>query len=563
MARTAGRRTLTLACLAALAVALPCAGAGEGGWEARLEAKLTELREQGQPVTVQELMDGLRPMPDEENAALILLRAFELMEPADDDPWGMTHADPFPPELGVRRSPPVHELGRRWLADTARALELIHEAAALPGGRYPVEVTDNPFMITLEHLAKLREAARLCVRSAAFHADERDGQRAAQALADMLGLSRSLGENVFLIDVLVRIAVDGMFADALERSLALCEMPPERLSDLRAAIAREAGSLSVRQALITERAAAHYYFVEAPLGELRDALGDTKEGPLAFLTYGRAARARDALYYYDLMERMITICELPPRRRLQAARSWAAIVEEQQDSAKYRLSGLVMPALSRSIEQQVKGLALLSVAGAGLAVEQSRIERGRWPASLDELVPGLLDAVPEDPFRQGTLRYARTDDGVVVYSVGLDGTDDGGLTRAAAEEAAGEVLAEGWDIVFRLLAPERRGARQLTFDAETDAHGISPLHAAVQMGHIEVVKALLAQGADVHATDDEGRTPLHVAVSIGRRDIAEQLIEAGADVNAVDFDGRTPTGLAAERGHNELAAMLGERGGVE
>ena len=45
------------------------------------------------------------------------------------------------------------------------------------------------------------------------------------------------------------------------------------------------------------------------------------------------------------------------------------------------------------------------------------------------MVPGYLEAVPEDPFDGKELRYKKLEPGYVVYSVGDDLEDQGGLSR--------------------------------------------------------------------------------------------------------------------------------------
>ena len=52
--------------------------------------------------------------------------------------------------------------------------------------------------------------------------------------------------------------------------------------------------------------------------------------------------------------------------------------------------------------------------------------------TLDALVPRYLEQVPADPFspKQG-LRYKRVDGRFMLYSVGPDGTDDGGSPEAS------------------------------------------------------------------------------------------------------------------------------------
>jgi hypothetical protein len=70
-------------------------------------------------------------------------------------------------------------------------------------------------------------------------------------------------------------------------------------------------------------------------------------------------------------------------------------------------------------------------------------------------VPDFLKEVPADPFDGQTLRYQRLAEGVVVYSVNRDRTDDGGaLDRAAA--ASIKLPADGTDVGVRLWDPSRR-----------------------------------------------------------------------------------------------------------
>jgi len=67
--------------------------------------------------------------------------------------------------------------------------------------------------------------------------------------------------------------------------------------------------------------------------------------------------------------------------------------------------------------------ALLTV----LAVMRYEKEKGRYPASLDELVDaGNLKKLPMDPYSDGPLVYRRTDSGFLLYSFGMNLTDDGG-----------------------------------------------------------------------------------------------------------------------------------------
>jgi hypothetical protein len=70
---------------------------------------------------------------------------------------------------------------------------------------------------------------------------------------------------------------------------------------------------------------------------------------------------------------------------------------------------------------------LLSAAVAAAAL-RFKIDNGDWPASIDDLVPAYLETAPTDPFSAAPIVYRPSEFGVIVYSVGINGTDDGGLT---------------------------------------------------------------------------------------------------------------------------------------
>lgn len=74
-----------------------------------------------------------------------------------------------------------------------------------------------------------------------------------------------------------------------------------------------------------------------------------------------------------------------------------------------------------------------------LAVRLHRDEHGSLPPNLQALVPRYLPAMPVDPFSGESIIYRPQGDDFVVYSVGLDGKDDGGRfgTRTEAISQSG------------------------------------------------------------------------------------------------------------------------------
>jgi ankyrin repeat protein len=93
---------------------------------------------------------------------------------------------------------------------------------------------------------------------------------------------------------------------------------------------------------------------------------------------------------------------------------------------------------------------------------------------------------------------------------------------------------------------------------------------AAAEGHTEVVKFLIAAGADFKTQLDSGFSPLTFAIREGHQQTALALIEAGADVSETMQPrhpggrsvrkGTSPFMLAVENGHFELALALLDKG---
>jgi uncharacterized protein len=86
---------------------------------------------------------------------------------------------------------------------------------------------------------------------------------------------------------------------------------------------------------------------------------------------------------------------------------------------------------------------------------------------------------------------------------------------------------------------------------------IMPLHSAAAGRHLDVVRLLLANGADVNAEQQGGFTALHAAAQNGQVEMIQLLLANGAKVDALTFDRKTPADFARERGHAEALSLLG------
>ena len=81
-------------------------------------------------------------------------------------------------------------------------------------------------------------------------------------------------------------------------------------------------------------------------------------------------------------------------------------------------------------------------------------------------------------------------------------------------------------------------------------------------GHLEAVRTLLGQGANVEARDDYQLTPLHLAAWHGHLEVAELLLDSGASVDALSTNHLlwTPLLVASRNGHLAVVKLLVARG---
>ena len=92
-----------------------------------------------------------------------------------------------------------------------------------------------------------------------------------------------------------------------------------------------------------------------------------------------------------------------------------------------QLAHLIFQNIGKIIHNMIPDINGFTLAATACALERHWLAHGSYPETLAELVPTYIDKVPLDIVNGDPLRYRRTDNGkFLLYSVGLDGKDDGG-----------------------------------------------------------------------------------------------------------------------------------------
>jgi len=101
--------------------------------------------------------------------------------------------------------------------------------------------------------------------------------------------------------------------------------------------------------------------------------------------------------------------------------------------------------------------------------------------------------------------------------------------------------------------------------AVTSRYDGTALIAAAHLGHVEVVRTLIAAKAPLDHVNNLKWTALIESIVLGdggknHTETLRALVEAGADINIPDGNGSTPLKLARDRGHREMIAILEKAG---
>jgi len=86
----------------------------------------------------------------------------------------------------------------------------------------------------------------------------------------------------------------------------------------------------------------------------------------------------------------------------------------------------LIPALTGAAAKTATAQTYVDLARVACALERYRLANGDYPASLEMLSPKYLTQLPHDVINGEPLKYRRTANSFLLYSVGWNETDDGG-----------------------------------------------------------------------------------------------------------------------------------------
>jgi hypothetical protein len=320
--------------------------------------------------------------------------------------------------------------------------QLLITAAARPQARFWVNY-DAGFASLLPHLARLKA----CAQYLALHADAAlkagDRDTALQDVNLLFRLIEASRSEPTLISHLVRIAMAQIALQPIWEGLADRQWSDADLVALEGGLRKMDFLADYRFAMRGERACnvwAVDFIRKAGLNGLYQFGGsDENSGLIGFDQFlGRAAFELVPAGWFD--QNKLSLCRMHDKYFLPLTgdvnhRVVQPGVIRQADSAVNSLrrrpydafSQWLLPALGRAAEKFARAQCSVDLARVACGLGRYRLANGQFPDTLEALVPKYIEKLPYDVINGQPLKYRRTDDGqFVLYSVGLNETDDGG-----------------------------------------------------------------------------------------------------------------------------------------
>ncbi len=408
---------------------------------------------------------------------------------------GLLALEPVPEELQDHWPHPPEELwpiAAEYLERNSESLDLFRRAARRPamGLTIGCEVapedqplwpdmksdcgSDGLIAVIMPHVAKMREIARLLEVDNKRAAMDGDAEIVYANLVTMLRLPTHLKEHPVLICDLVAFAVLDLALKVIGEQLR--DNPQLFTDDALVALAHEISSAAGERTLRMQFEGERMFFADwlqrnftddgegggklsphglRSLAMLDSGYFDLADTEMPLSTYLAAPVAgfivgnrRDQMAKYDAFYAMLVEEAAKPLWQRTYADSPDQRVQELEMSMILRLRYLpivvLMPALSNAsikphqVAQHRDGIL------TAIALELYRRRHGKWPTSLDDLTPQYLPQVPIDRFDGKPLRYVVREGRPILYSIGTNHKDDGGVAALDQNDVPQPTAASRW-----------------------------------------------------------------------------------------------------------------------
>jgi hypothetical protein len=375
-----------------------------------------------------------------------------------------------------------------WLEANEKPLALLLETSKRPR-RYDPLICGEPDVaigVPLPAADQYRDVVRALAARAMLRMDEGNVDEGWNDLLACHRLARLVGQGPTLVEALVAVATNAVADNADQGMLQSHNLKAEQLTKMRNDLDQlppmpkmvdkidpserftflDAVAFTAREGLSSFPAVTGDGNVKQKgvVPSLVDSVGSVVDWDVV-LRMGNSwyDRLADAYRKPPRAERKAALEKLDEeiRKVAAAARDWKSLAASVLGLGRQAVServgqvfvALFLPALSTCANAEDRGMMQFELTKLAFALAAYRADNGSYPEKLADLMPKYVAEVPKDIFADAELHYAREADGYLLYSVGVNGKDDGAKSYDDRKEG------EDWDdLVVRV--PATAGQKQ-------------------------------------------------------------------------------------------------------
>jgi hypothetical protein len=327
-------------------------------------------------------------------------------------------------------------------------MEELRQAATLRFSRFPLAYdADAPMQVWLPHLGALMSASSTLQLRAIAELQLSQPDKAAADIDLILRLAESTRNEPFLISDLVRMRQVDIALQAIYEGLAKHRWSEAQLVDFDSQLAQPDFLANYQRAMRSQTVftarMVDYIQRTHKLAAFLETLNSANLPARKF--FDRACAIVPAGWFTEnklrfskfYLEECLPLVDMEKRKVSPAAvdRVESKLLGELRPPGPYNiLVSLWLPPMARMTgnkyvftERFVYAQECVDLSRVAIALERYRLAHGQYPDSLAALTPQFLAKVPRDIIGGGSLKYSRTQQSFILYSIGWNGIDDGGV----------------------------------------------------------------------------------------------------------------------------------------
>ena len=282
--------------------------------------------------------------------------------------------------------------------------------------RYPIDFTQGySAILTDQH--EIRLLAMLLSLSAHVHAHDGHFDNVLKDLKSILAASDSIRGEPILVSQLLRIAIHAIGYKPTMDLIPHGKWNDVDLQELQFAI----GQADFRSEM---RSAFH--------GELALCLDEIDGSPYPHSMFSSANKSKAIDFWAEFTEGLETSWQEALTRQKKVNAELKTMSASSVSQVTYKSLIKIVTSVSRCINSGIKAEARQNCCIATIATHRYQLKQGKLPTRLTDLKNYIPDEDPRkssrliDPFDGMPLRFKTSDDGVVIYSIGVNRADDDG-----------------------------------------------------------------------------------------------------------------------------------------